>query len=87
MIAEKTYLSATKTPFLENINFEVGHGEIFGFLGPSGAGKSTLQKILTGLLSTYQGSSVVNGTEVKKHTNQFYENIGVILNFQAFTKS
>jgi fluoroquinolone transport system ATP-binding protein len=35
-------------PFIENISFNVGKGEIFGFLGPSGAGKSTLQKIQTG---------------------------------------
>ena len=46
--------SYTKSKFLENINFEVSEGEIFGFLGPSGAGKSTLQKILTGLIKTYR---------------------------------
>ncbi len=26
---------------VKDISFEVGKGEIFGFLGPSGAGKST----------------------------------------------
>ena len=75
--------SYTKKPFLENINFEVGRGEIFGFLGPSGAGKSTLQKILTGLLTTYKGSAIVNGTEAKRHTNHFYENIGVDFEFPS----
>jgi fluoroquinolone transport system ATP-binding protein len=75
--------SYTDRPFLENINFEVGSGEIFGFLGPSGAGKSTLQKILTGLLTTYDGSAIVNKTEVKMHTNQFYENIGVDFEFPS----
>lgn len=33
---------------LNEINLEIGQGEIFGLLGPSGAGKTTLIKILTG---------------------------------------
>lgn len=40
--------SYSQLPFIENMNFQVRSGEIFGFLGPSGAGKSTLQKILEG---------------------------------------
>jgi len=75
--------SYTKKPYIENTCFEVHSGEIFGFLGPSGAGKSTLQKILTGLLTTYTGSVVVNGEEVKCHNNQFYENIGVDFEFPS----
>lgn len=75
--------SYTRTPFIENVNFTVNPGEIFGFLGPSGAGKSTLQKILTGLLVTYRGSVTVNGMEVKHHTNDFYENIGVDFEFPS----
>lgn len=75
--------SYTKKPFIENISFSVGSGEVFGFLGPSGAGKSTLQKILTGLLTGYSGHAVVNGVEVKNHTNAFYENIGVDFEFPS----
>lgn len=69
--------SYTKTPFIQNIDFNVEKGEIFGFLGPSGAGKSTIQKILIGMLTNYSGSVVVNETEVKKHNNKFYEEIGI----------
>lgn len=75
--------SYTNKPFIENMCFTVNTGEIFGFLGPSGAGKSTLQKILTGLLTSYSGSVVVNGTEVKTHDNSFYENIGVDFEFPS----
>jgi len=75
--------SYTKHPFIENISFDVKKGEIFGFLGPSGAGKSTLQKILTGLLTNYQGSVMVNGIEVKNHNNDFYEDIGVDFEFPS----
>lgn len=69
--------SYSKKPFIDQMNFTVERGEIFGFLGPSGAGKSTLQKILIGMLPSYQGSVKVNGIECKKATKDFYETIGV----------
>lgn len=69
--------SYTQKPFIQNMNFSVSKGEIFGFLGPSGAGKSTLQKILLGMLPNYQGSVVVNGSECKCHKADFFEEIGV----------
>lgn len=75
--------SYTRKPFIEKINFEVKPGEILGFLGPSGAGKSTLQKILTGLLSGYEGSVIVNEQEVRRCKKDFYENIGVDFEFPS----
>lgn len=75
--------SYTNRPFIEDMSFEVGDGEIFGFLGPSGAGKSTLQKILTGLLTDYRGSVIVNGVEVKNRDGRFYESIGVDFEFPS----
>lgn len=75
--------SYTRHPFLENINFTVEKGEIFGFLGPSGAGKSTLQKILTGLITNYKGNAMVNGVECKNHDSNYYENIGVDFEFPS----
>ncbi|MFA9422508.1 MAG: ATP-binding cassette domain-containing protein [Sedimentibacter sp.] len=75
--------SYTKKPFIENINFNVSKGEIFGFIGPSGAGKSTLQKVLTGLVKTYNGKSFVNGMESKNYHSNFYEDIGVDFEFPS----
>lgn len=75
--------SYTKRPYMHDINFEVKNGEIFGFLGPSGAGKSTLQKILTGVLSNYQGHVIVNNTEVKYAKSDFYDKIGVDFEFPS----
>lgn len=72
-----------KTPFIENMNFSVERGEIFGFLGPSGAGKSTLQKILMGIIPTYQGDVKVNGEDSKVHSQDFYEHIGVDFEFST----
>ena len=80
---KKLYFSYTDKPFVENVSFHVGKGEIFGFLGPSGAGKSTIQKVLTGLNTRYKGSVKVAGTEIREHTNRFYENIGVDFEFST----
>lgn len=75
--------SYTKQPFISDMSFSVSSGEIFGFLGPSGAGKSTLQKVLIGMITTYQGSAMVNGVECKEHTKRFYEDIGVDFEFST----
>lgn len=75
--------SYTKQPFISHMTFSVSPGEIFGFLGPSGAGKSTLQKVLTGMLTAYQGSAMVNGVECRKRTKRFYEDIGVDFEFST----
>ncbi|MDL2276352.1 ABC transporter ATP-binding protein [Breznakia sp. OttesenSCG-928-G09] len=74
---EKLDFSYTNKPFIKNMSFHVARGEIFGFLGPSGAGKTTLQKILTGLITTYNGSAILNDIECKTHKQSFYESIGV----------
>ncbi len=80
---ENLSFSYTKQPFISDMCFSVAQGEIFGFLGPSGAGKSTLQKVLIGMLTTYQGSAKVNGTECKQRTKDFYEEIGVDFEFST----
>lgn len=82
-IKELNFSYSNSKTFIKGMNFSVDKGEIFGFLGPSGAGKSTLQKILTGVLTNYNGSVVVNGMEVKNHDNSFYENIGVDFEFPS----
>lgn len=80
---KKLYFSYTEKPFVEDVSFHVGRGEIFGFLGPSGAGKSTIQKVLTGLNTKYKGSVKVAGIEIRERTNRFYENIGVDFEFST----
>lgn len=70
IIVDDLSFSYTKNPFLEDVNFHIHRGEIFGFLGPSGAGKSTLLKILTGVITDYKGSTVVNSIEVRHRSNE-----------------
>ncbi len=35
---------------VNDVSFEIGKGEIFGFLGPNGSGKTTIIKALCGLV-------------------------------------
>ena len=82
--AKNLSFSYSQLPFIENMNFQVRSGEIFGFLGPSGAGKSTLQKILIGMLPKYKGSVSINNNEIRNKSDQFYESIGVDFEFPSF---
>ena len=36
---------------LDNINFKINEGQIFGMLGPNGVGKSTIFNLITGLIN------------------------------------
>ncbi len=61
---------------VDNITFDVNHGEIFGFLGANGAGKTTAIKMLTGILSSTSGVAKVAGYDINKQRNKLKKNIG-----------
>lgn len=63
---------------VNNINFEVKKGEIFGFLGPNGAGKTTTIKMLAGLTRPTRGDAIVNGYSILKDTVEVKRSIGVV---------
>ena len=63
---------------VDGVDFEIGSGEIFGFLGPSGAGKSTTQGIVTGLLQLQEGSVVIDGMVRRGQPGKdFFNRVGV----------
>ena len=49
---------------VNGLTFDVGRGEVFGFLGANGAGKSTTIRMLCGLLTPTSGRAVVGGADV-----------------------
>ncbi len=49
---------------LDNINFKINEGQIFGMLGPNGVGKSTIFNLITGLVSPQSGKIKIAGQEV-----------------------
>ncbi len=63
---------------LNQIQFNVHKGEIFGFLGPSGAGKTTLINILTGQLKADEGTTQLLGKDTKELTPEDLAHIGLV---------
>jgi ABC-2 type transport system ATP-binding protein len=61
---------------VNDLNFQVAKGEIFGFLGPNGAGKSTTIRMLCGLLKPTSGTGTVAGFDVTKQAEQIKRHIG-----------
>lgn len=61
---------------VDNITFEVGAGEIFGFLGANGAGKTTAMRMLCGLSQPTSGKAMVAGFDVLRDVEQVKRHIG-----------
>ena len=51
---------------LDNINFKINEGQIFGMLGPNGVGKSSIFNLITGLISPKYGQILINGHDVTR---------------------
>lgn len=60
-------LSYNGHPVLENITFQVPHGEQVAVVGPNGAGKSTLFKALVGLLPLRSGKILIHCRPLRSH--------------------
>lgn len=61
---------------VDDLDFEVGRGEVFGFLGANGAGKTTAIRMLTGLLLPTEGSATVAGHDVAESPEAVKRRIG-----------
>jgi len=51
----KDFWGRPKARAVDNVDFEVRRGEVFGLLGPNGSGKSTTVKLILGLLYPTKG--------------------------------
>ena len=69
----------------EDVSFEIGYGEVFGFLGPNGAGKTTTVRTLSTLIAPTSGSATVAGipltpenhTEIRQRISVMPESPGL----------
>ncbi len=50
---------------VNDLNFTIERGKIYGFLGPNGAGKSTTMNMLTGCLSPSEGTVLIDGVDIQ----------------------
>jgi ABC-2 type transport system ATP-binding protein len=82
----------------DDVSFEIGYGEVFGFLGPNGAGKTTAVRTLATLIAPTSGSAVVagipltpeNGARIRQQISVMpespglYERLTVVENLECF---
>lgn len=61
---------------VDRITFDVGRGEIFGFLGANGAGKTTAMRMLCGLSYPTSGGGTVAGFDIMREGEQIKRHIG-----------
>ena len=64
---ENVSLSYGERLILDNINFKINEGQIFGMLGPNGVGKSTIFNLITGLIKPKNGKIKIQGQEVNNY--------------------
>ena len=72
---------------LDNINFKINEGQIFGMLGPNGVGKSTIFNLITGLVIPNNGKikiagEIVNNYPVYLRTKKF--KVGYVPQYGGF---
>ena len=82
----------------DNISFDIGSGEVFGFLGPNGAGKTTTVRTLSTLIAPTSGSATVagipltpgNGVQIRRRiavmpeSPGLYQRLSVAENLECF---
>lgn len=63
---------------VRDISFTVNRGEVVGFLGRNGAGKTTVMNIITGYISSTEGSVTVDGYDILQEPLKVKQKIGYL---------
>jgi len=64
---------------VDDISFDIEHGELVGFIGPNGAGKTTTLKCLSGLLYPTSGVVKVLGYTPFERKNNYLKQISLVM--------
>ena len=72
--------SLGKNSILENVNFNLEKGKIYGLVGANGSGKSTLLKIILGLYKS-KGKVYINGYDVKKNFKEAISKVSGVVDY------
>src|ERR1700674_3179695 len=68
---------------VDDLSFEVSHGQVCGLLGPNGAGKTTTLRVLVGLLGATRGSARLLGVTMTP-SNPVLARAGVMIEHADF---
>jgi len=63
---------------VNDISFQIGNGELFGFLGPNGAGKTTTINLLTGLARLDTGTINIGGINCTANPKAAQHLVGIV---------
>ncbi|MBO0994418.1 ABC transporter ATP-binding protein [Bacillus sp. SD088] len=63
---------------VNNVDFKIRKGEIFGLIGPNGAGKSTLLKMIGGLIYPSSGEIHLFNHHIKEN-HAYFERMGLLI--------
>lgn len=63
---------------VNNLNFTIEEGKIYGLLGPNGAGKSTTMNMITGYLASTEGTITINGHDILRDSEAAKKCIGYL---------
>ncbi|WP_312814836.1 ABC transporter ATP-binding protein [Sedimentibacter sp.] len=75
---ENLYKEFGNIKAVNNINFEVKRGQIFGLLGPNGAGKSTAISMISTLIEPTKGDIFFEGKSILKDSKPIRQRLGVV---------
>ena len=64
---------------VDELNFTVNRGDVFGFLGPNGAGKSTTIRMILSLITPTSGKIKIFGKSLKENRKEILANVGAIV--------
>ena len=77
----------TESLALDDINFQVEDGQLFGIIGHTGSGKSTLLQHLNGLLRPDEGTIVIGGVDITKpdvSMTEIRKKIGLVFQYPEY---
>ncbi len=72
------------TKAVDDVSFQVVHGETFGLLGPNGAGKTSTLSAIEGLIKPRAGSVLLDGIDVQRRPAEAKARMGVQLQATSF---
>ncbi len=63
---------------VDHLNLTIDDGQILAYIGPNGAGKSTTLKMMTGIISSTEGTIKINGYDISKEPLEAKKQFGFV---------